>query len=156
MNAKIKVSKKVFSLPEETLGKWKFEQRPGGWVIAKSSSGEKCRFMIQTHQHTVHVSLRGYLWSGEYLNEARSKREGQPNQKSDLVVQFPGKVRKILVSKGQQVIEGDPLVLVEAMKMEFTIRAPYSGSVREVLVQEGQQLSPGDIYVDLEMIESES
>ena len=49
---------------------------------------------------------------------------------ADLVAQFPGKVRKVLVAEGAQVAEGEPLVLVEAMKMEFAVKAPRAAAWR--------------------------
>jgi biotin carboxyl carrier protein len=67
-----------------------------------------------------------------------------------LVAQFPGKVRKIMVQPGQEVQEGDALVMVEAMKMEFGVKAPRAGKIKTILVREGQQLSPGDRFVELE------
>ena len=155
MKVKLKISKRIHVLPEESQMNWKFEQRPGGWILAKSSSGERRKFMLQTHNDGLNVSLRGILWSGQYLKKTRDRGGSDTYQKSDLIAQFPGKVRKILIAKGQGVMEGDPLILIEAMKMEFTIRSPYSGAIREVLVQEGQQVSPGDLFVDLEKIESE-
>ena len=45
-----------------------------------------------------------------------------------------GKIRKILVKDGDQVEMGTPLVLVEAMKMEFSIKAPSKGTVKKILV----------------------
>jgi biotin carboxyl carrier protein len=40
-------------------------------------------------------------------------------------------------------------MLLEAMKMEFSIKAPFAGVVKKLCVQEGQQLSPGQQLVDL-------
>ncbi len=71
---------------------------------------------------------------------------------ADLVAQFPGKVRRILITEGTTVVEGEPLVLIEAMKMEFSVKAPFAGKVSKIRVSEGQQLSPGDRFLDLEPI----
>ena len=45
---------------------------------------------------------------------------------------------------------GEPVVLVEAMKMEFTIRAPFDGVVKQIRVKDGQPISPGDRFLDVE------
>lgn len=97
------------------------------------------------------VSFRGWHWHGEVSEERRSAgaSTGPGGGDSDLIAQFPGKVRKILVQAGARVNEGDPLVLLEAMKMEFSIRAPFAGTVAKLLVQEGQQISPGTRLLDL-------
>ena len=60
-----------------------------------------------------------------------------------LTAPMPGKVVAVLVAKGQQVKKGDPLVIMEAMKMEHTIAAPADGLVEEILYQMGDQVADG-------------
>jgi biotin carboxyl carrier protein len=62
---------------------------------------------------------------------------------------MPGKVLKVLVASGDSVEEEQPLVIIEAMKMEFTVRAPHSGTVAAVKYKEGDQVAVGDILVEL-------
>jgi biotin carboxyl carrier protein len=62
---------------------------------------------------------------------------------------MPGVVLKILVSEGQQVAVGDPLLILEAMKMEQTIRATTGGMVESIKVSSGQVVSPGDVLVQI-------
>ncbi len=62
---------------------------------------------------------------------------------------MPGVVLKILVSEGQQVSAGDALLILEAMKMEQTIRAAADGFVETIKVQTGQVVSPGDVLVQV-------
>ena len=63
---------------------------------------------------------------------------------------MPGKVLSVLVEAGSDVSEEQPLVVIEAMKMEFTVRAPHSGRVRAVHYAEGDQVAVGDVLVELE------
>ena len=67
---------------------------------------------------------------------------------------MPGQVLKILVSVGQEVAIGDPLVILEAMKMEQTIRAAMEGVVESVLVKMGQVVSPGDVLVEIAALQT--
>jgi 3-methylcrotonyl-CoA carboxylase alpha subunit len=60
-----------------------------------------------------------------------------------LTAPMPGKVVAVLASAGQKVKKGDPLVIMEAMKMEHTIAAPSDGLVEEILYQVGDQVSDG-------------
>ncbi|MDQ3011601.1 MAG: acetyl-CoA carboxylase biotin carboxylase subunit, partial [Acidobacteriota bacterium] len=60
---------------------------------------------------------------------------------------MPGQVLKILVSEGQHVAAGDALLILEAMKMEQTIRAAADGVVEAIKVTTGQIVSPGDVLV---------
>jgi propionyl-CoA carboxylase alpha chain len=63
---------------------------------------------------------------------------------------MPGKVIQVLVKVGDTVESGDPLVVLEAMKMEQTLRAPHAGTIVEVRVQTGDQVDAGAVLVGLE------
>jgi len=60
-----------------------------------------------------------------------------------LTAPMPGKVVAVLVASGKTVAKGEPLVIMEAMKMEHTIAAPSDGLVEEVLYQVGDQVADG-------------
>jgi len=61
-----------------------------------------------------------------------------------------GNIWKIPVKVGDQVREGDALVIVESMKMEFAVAAPAAGTVKQILCSEGAQVSAGQTLVVLE------
>lgn len=63
---------------------------------------------------------------------------------------IPGSISKILVSPGEQVKVGQPLMVVEAMKMETEITSPISGSVESILVKESETVSAGQLLMQLE------
>jgi len=69
---------------------------------------------------------------------------------------MPGQVLRILVQEGQKVKTGDSLVVLEAMKMEQTIRTTINGRVRSVLVKTGQVVAPGQMLVEIGAEENES
>ncbi|MEZ5186173.1 MAG: carboxyl transferase domain-containing protein [Candidatus Nanopelagicales bacterium] len=57
--------------------------------------------------------------------------------------QWPGLIVSVAVSPGQDVAEGDPLVVSEAMKMESTLRAPFAGTITSVEVLPNEQVHSG-------------
>lgn len=59
---------------------------------------------------------------------------------------MPGLVKLVRVAKGDAVIKGQPLLILEAMKMEHTIAAPHDGVIAEIAV-EGAQVSDGTVLV---------
>jgi acetyl-CoA carboxylase biotin carboxyl carrier protein len=63
--------------------------------------------------------------------------------------EIAGSVWKIEVAVGDTVVEDDPLLILESMKMEIPLLAPRSGVVREILVAEGEPIAEGDIAVIL-------
>jgi biotin carboxyl carrier protein len=56
---------------------------------------------------------------------------------------MPGAVLAVSVAEGDTVVARQPLLVIEAMKMEYTIAAPADGVVSELAVCEGQQGCPG-------------
>ena len=60
-----------------------------------------------------------------------------------------GNIFKVHVSPGEAVAEGDPLLVVEAMKMETIVAAPAAGTVNDVFVKEGDVVAVGDDLVSL-------
>jgi acetyl-CoA carboxylase biotin carboxyl carrier protein len=64
--------------------------------------------------------------------------------------EIAGSVWKIEVAVGDAVGEDDPLLILEAMKMEIPLLAPRAGVVREILVAEGEAIAEGDVAVVLE------
>jgi acetyl-CoA carboxylase biotin carboxylase subunit len=63
------------------------------------------------------------------------------------VAPMPGKVVKVLVAEGAHVAAGDLLVVLEAMKMEHSVKAPEEGVVSEILVSEGEQVEAEAVLV---------
>jgi acetyl-CoA carboxylase biotin carboxyl carrier protein len=69
---------------------------------------------------------------------------------ADVPAHITGTVWKVEVSVGQQVAEGDTLVILESMKMEMPIESPQSGKVKEIRCQPAQPVNEGDVLVVLE------
>jgi biotin carboxyl carrier protein len=61
-----------------------------------------------------------------------------------------GVVFQIPAKAGDRVGAGDPVVVLESMKMEIPVEAPRAGVVKEIVVQEGQTVQEGDIVAVLE------
>jgi acetyl-CoA carboxylase biotin carboxyl carrier protein len=63
--------------------------------------------------------------------------------------EIAGSVWKIEVAVGDRVVEEDPLIILESMKMEIPLLAPRAGTVLEILVVEGEAVAEGDIAIVL-------
>ncbi len=72
---------------------------------------------------------------------------------ASLTAPMPGTVVKVLVSEGDEVEEGQVLLVLEAMKTEHSIAAPHDGVVSSIPYGEGDSVSGGDVLVELEELE---
>ncbi|HEV2593193.1 MAG TPA: biotin carboxylase N-terminal domain-containing protein [Gaiellaceae bacterium] len=71
-------------------------------------------------------------------------------QSSTLTAPMPGTVIKVMATPGAQVKAREPLVVLEAMKMETPLVSPYDATVRSVHVQEGDRVAGGAVLVELD------
>ena len=82
---------------------------------------------------------------------ASDDHEAEGNRQVEVRAPLPGKVGRQLVAVGGTVALGDPILLLEAMKMEHTVSAPASGRVDEYLVQPGEVVARNQVLLHIEM-----
>jgi biotin carboxyl carrier protein len=94
--------------------------------------------------YLVTVGLRRYLV--EIRDPRRWRRNGaglRERGPQEIVAPMPGKIVRILVSENQQVVAGQGLLVMEAMKMQNEIRAPRAGRVARLHAREGTGVEAG-------------
>lgn len=69
---------------------------------------------------------------------------------SEIKAPMPGLVLEIAVSEGQSVAKGDPMIILEAMKMENVIKCPGEGVVKAISVKQGDAVEKGAILIELD------
>ncbi len=62
---------------------------------------------------------------------------------------MPGLVLSILVEPGQEVAQGDAMLILEAMKMENVIKSPGAGTVKQVVVEKGKPVEKGEVLIEM-------
>jgi biotin carboxyl carrier protein len=108
--------------------------------------GKSFEVLVEEERQTYAVTLRGEQYhvnvEDERTRRLNQGRRGPELPKGDLVIKapIPGMVVKVLVHDGDEISEDQPLVILEAMKMENEIRAPRAGIVRKVDVSSGQRV----------------
>jgi geranyl-CoA carboxylase alpha subunit len=81
---------------------------------------------------------------------ASGERRGAPRASgAGLVAPMPGLVTQVLAGVGDSVTVGQPLVIIEAMKMEHVIRASLGGRIRAINVRSGDQIEGGTVVVEI-------
>jgi acetyl-CoA carboxylase biotin carboxyl carrier protein len=68
----------------------------------------------------------------------------------DIKAHITGVVFQVVAHPGDAVQEGDPVIVLESMKMEIPVESPRGGRVQSIPVQEGQTVQEGDIVAVLE------
>ena len=69
---------------------------------------------------------------------------------ADVVAEMVANVWKVVVAQGDAISEGDPIVILESMKMEIPVESPVGGTVKEIKVQEGGVVQEGDVIAVVE------
>jgi 3-methylcrotonyl-CoA carboxylase alpha subunit len=84
------------------------------------------------------------------LSEARPAARARGGHHGSLTAPMPATVRRVLVGVGDAVSRGEPLVILEAMKMELPVRANGSGTVTAVHCREGELVQPGLALIEID------
>jgi len=82
--------------------------------------------------------------------DVESQRPGAAHGESAVTAPMPGTVIRVEVAPGDAVRARQPLVVLEAMKMEIPVSSPFDGTVKAVHTAEGDQVAGGALLVDLE------
>ena len=114
----------------------------------KKGQAETYSVAVDGQLFTVQVgpegSIDGITASAAPVSAAAAVASAPAGEGEELPAPLAGNIFKVLVNQGEQVNEGDVLLVMEAMKMETEIRATKSGMVQAVLVKEGDSVAVGE------------
>jgi 3-methylcrotonyl-CoA carboxylase alpha subunit len=114
-------------------------------VLIVELDGVRQRAMVLEHGPDSLVSLAGGRWQLVEIDPLAT-RAGEEAATGRLTAPMPGRVVRVLVEPGNRVRTGQPLLIIEAMKMEHTVASPAEGTVAAVrcavgdLIEEGAEL----------------
>jgi biotin carboxyl carrier protein len=119
---------------------------PNAWRV---SSGERTgRVFVAGPSEAPWIFFDGRVYRPEVVAADRPARTRRDDLGA-LSAPMPATVRAVLVSKGDRVTVGQPLIVLEAMKMELPLRAPVEGTVRTVRCTPGDLVQPGTPLVEV-------
>lgn len=96
------------------------------------------------------ISIGGWTYKRPSTGVNRLKtKKGASVGSGEICAPMPGQILKILVKNGQSVEPGESLFIVEAMKMEHTLKAPCSGTVTDLNFKDGDTVSGRDIILKI-------
>ncbi len=94
----------------------------------------------------VHGTKYKTLFTNKYENR---KKWYKPNEKHILSF-IPGTINEVFIRNGEKVKKGQPLLVMEAMKMENTIFSPHDGTIKLVQVKEHDKVPKGVLMIEFE------
>ena len=109
-------------------------------IVPAARSGD---LLVGLHGRTIGVTVNG-------RRSAHAEGGLQGHGQITIVAPMPGRVVRLLVAAGDQVEARQPMVVVEAMKMENELRAPRAGHVKEVAVAPGTSVEAGRVLAVIE------
>jgi len=120
-------------------------------------NGKKYQVELESkHQNYYEILINGkcYTYSVEtsFSMERKKmleKREGESSI-NEIISPMPGKIIEIFVEEGSQVHEGDPLIILEAMKMQNEILCSSSGVVKKVNIKKEQNVMKDELMIKIE------
>jgi biotin carboxyl carrier protein len=89
------------------------------------------------------------LFDPKRLRGARGAA-GHDGGRAQITAPMPGKVVRVLVERGREVEAGEPVVVVEAMKMQNELKSPKAGTVTELHAEPGATVNAGDVLAVIE------
>lgn len=96
------------------------------------------------------VFLEGRVYLVTAAGPQQGRRAGTRSDDMALSAPMPATVTSLSVAPGQQVAQGDVLIVLEAMKMELAVKAPRDGRVKALACQPGELVQAGVPLVELE------
>jgi biotin carboxyl carrier protein len=105
--------------------------------------GQQIRCAVVQADQQLWVGLAGEVFRLTKTDPHRTRRQVQAGDSLQVRATMPGTVQAILVEVGTPVQQGQPVLILEAMKMELRLTAPQTGLVDQILVQPGQLVEQG-------------
>lgn len=140
---------------------------------AKQSAGKLAtEFKLDVHGETYEVAVTGVGSQGankrkiylsldgmpeevtfealnEYQDDGQSKKRKKTSQPGDVTATMPGNIVEVLVNVGDKVKAGQPVMIMEAMKMETELHSNIAGTVMGIYAAKGERTTPGEVLIEI-------
>jgi biotin carboxyl carrier protein len=122
------------------------ERRTAGQITALEIGGRVTPVRIARSGQAALVWASGRVFRMTPAG-GRAARSGE--HAGDIISPMPGRVLRVLASNGQTVQRGQPILVLEAMKMEHVMRAGRAGTIAGIACEEGQQVEAGAVLAEI-------
>ncbi|MDO4728311.1 MAG: biotin/lipoyl-containing protein [Bacteroidota bacterium] len=116
-------------------------------VSVKERNFSDRKYIVEINGTTYKVDIESKI---ESLIKQMGFENGATKKVNQLKAPMPGLVLDITIAVGDQVNQGDNIMILEAMKMENSLTAPMSGKVKNIAVNKGQAVDKGQLLIEFE------
>jgi 3-methylcrotonyl-CoA carboxylase alpha subunit len=120
-----------------------------GGDVLETPDGRRIRFFATATPQGIQVRIEGRTWTLPSVASIR-ERESESIDPHKLEAPLTGTILAILVEEGQEVTEGEEILLLSAMKMEHKLRAHEGGRVKTIHTKVGETVDAGALLVEME------
>lgn len=158
-NYKVKVNQKFsFSFEKEEIDSLDIQKASENsyHVLWQDKSHKAFISSTDFNSKSYHIKVNGNKYAVKISNELDLLIEemglslGSSQQINDIKAPMPGLILNVNVNEGDQVEEGDYLLVLEAMKMENTLTAPRDGKVKAIHVKKGESVDKNALLIEME------
>jgi len=96
------------------------------------------------------IIVHSAVYKTEHTAKYRARRKWEKPDENMLHSFIPGTVIEIFVKPGDKLKEGDPLLILEAMKMHNTVQMPFPGTIKAIHVTKGTIIPKGFLMIEVE------
>lgn len=127
----------------------------GVYLLVHGGRVYECRVEREAvDEGAAEVHVRGRAYGVRFIDPKRLRgargAAGHDGGRAEIKSPMPGKLVRVLVERGQRVEAGEPLVVVEAMKMQNEMKSPRAGTVAELRAEPGATVNAGEVLVVVE------
>lgn len=154
----IKANEFAFAFEQATIDEADMVQKePGLFNLLYNNRSVNAQVLEADHSgKKLHIEIEGETFEVEVKDALDQMLENMGFNKvagkhiKELKAPMPGLVLSIAVTEGQQVQEGDRILILEAMKMENSILIPADATIKRIAVKAGQAVEKGQVLVELD------
>ena len=98
----------------------------------------------------IHLNGETIVFDAETTGRRRGKVAGKDAKSNTILAPMPGKITKLFKKQGDVVTVGESVLVMEAMKMEYTLKSNMAGTIKKVAYKELDQVALGALIVEIE------
>lgn len=105
--------------------------------------------MDESKGNIGYLNVDGVRYKTLLTHKYSARKKYVSNDPKMITAFIPGLISKIFIKKGKKVKEGDTLLMLEAMKMNNIIDAPFAATIKSINVKEGDKVTKDQVLIEL-------